>query len=418
LDAHLDDVAITAVPLILHPRTWIDRRREYVEFLDEQTLRREVRIDFTVPECRRPLTLTPSKGVFYAPLALIAKGSLRQLRVDDGSGAELAPVNRRDAGRLACRILTLAAGGIVGHEPSPVLQTHLEQLATDEPGRALDVLRRIGKLDGQPGEEASALLSHSRFKILIGEFAQSSLFLLPLVGLDAHERSSVRYVYEECVRPSARRRRRERVAESIGWNAVDFTFDTPALGNAMSCDLDIKAPEELRIESARILEDGREDAELDDDPRPTRIAHLRVQDCARGTDGIVRVGLRLRSGGFLGSCVIAAALTVAVLVLGVARSGAVAQAGESAAALLVGLPALLAGYLVRPGEHRLVGRVVNGIRLLLVVLVLLCVIAIGTLIGQMDQTAREWVWGGMAVVAFGIFVVTALAWARAHKLER
>jgi hypothetical protein len=413
LDANLDRIAITTLPLVLHPRTWIDRRREYVEFLDEHTLRREVRVDFAVPVQRWPLTTSSDKPMFLAPVALVAKGSLRQLRVDDPNGAEIAPVNRGDAEKVACRLLILVAEATAGGSLAGDLERELRALVVAPPSEKQATLGRLHGLEGDGSTQLARLLTDSRFRILLADLADNFLFLVPVVDLEADQRASVRYVYEEPApleKPDWR--------ETLGFNAVDLAFDVPALGSALSCDIDIKAPEELRIESARILRGAAGTAVLAEDPSPSRIAHLRVHDEPRGTRGVVWVGLRLRSGGFLASSVIAAFLTVAVLTLGVVRADAVGRATESAAALLIGLPALLAGYLVRPGEHRLVGRVIGGIRRLLAGLVLLCVVAIGTLIGGMGEDARQVAWGilaGLALLAFGATLAT---WLRARRLEQ
>jgi hypothetical protein len=412
LDANLDRIAITTLPLVLHPRTWIDRRREYVEFLDEHTLRREVRVDFTVPTQRWPLESSSGKPLFLAPVALVAKGSLRQLRVDDPTGVEIAPINRGDAEKVACRLLVLVAEATVGGSLADDLERELKRLATAPPSEKQAIRRRLDRLEGDGSTQLARLVRDSRFRILLADLADNFLFLVP-VGLAADERGSVRYVYEEPVpleEPGWR--------ASLGFSAVDLDFDAPALGSALSCDIDIKAPEELTIDSARILEGAAGTAVLAEDPSPSRIAHLRVHDKPRGTRGVVRVGLRPRSGGFLASSVIAAVLTVAVLILGVARAEEVGKATESAAALLIGLPALLAGYLVRPGEHRLVGRVIGGLRRVLFGLVLLCVIAIGTLIGGMGEDARRVAWGLLAGLAVLALVVTSAAWRRARTLER
>lgn len=422
-EAELDKVAISTLPLVLHPRTWIDRRREYVEFLDEQTVRREVRVDMTVPVQRQPLALSGNTTMFYAPVAMVARGSLRQLRVEDGGGNELAPMNRADADKLACRLVVLLARALVS-KLEPALEAGLERIVTAErQDEAEDAAPRLGDLKGEAAKQLDALWLHSRFKILLADLTENSLFLIPLTEQAPQQQTCVRYIYEEAYereQPTGW----ERVAQRVGWNALDLNFGVPALGSALSCDIDIRAPEELRIESACVYpaNPGQQQETTPEplhlDPHPSRNAHLRVHNAARGTHGFVRVGLRLRSGGFLASSVIAAALTVLVLALGVVRADAVGKATESAAALLIGLPALLAGYLVRPGEHRLVGHVIGGIRQILVGLIILCVVAIGTLIAGAGVEARQLMWLGLGVLAFGAFLVTLATWLRARSLER
>jgi hypothetical protein len=110
--------------------------------------------------------------------------------------------------------------------------------------------------------------------------------------------------------------------------------------------------------------------------------------------------LRARRAGFLRAAWLTGWLNLGLLVGGLVYLDDITASDNSqtAAALLLLGPTLLAGRLIRPGEHRMVASVLLGVRIMLMFAVLATVVAVGLLAGAAAGVRCE-VWSGATVVA-------------------
>jgi hypothetical protein len=180
---------------------------------------------------------------------------------------------------------------------------------------------------------------------------------------------------------------------------------------AESYHTEIEAPDELVVSSAQLLElrpNGRP-AELSSDAGVFR-AHLHAANLTRGTVALIDVRFRLRRSGLVVAAFLIGVLTTTVLASGWALHDLhVGSSPDVAAALLVALPGLFATYLARPGEHRLVKRLVGGLRLLIVVLAALSYAAAGSLAMDVSTTFRAWVWETSCIASASATAIIGIA---------
>lgn len=136
-----------------------------------------------------------------------------------------------------------------------------------------------------------------------------------------------------------------------------------------------------------------------DEPRVQRVHLYRA-----GVDGRfvadALIFLRARRAGFLRSACGAGWLTFLLLVGGLVYLDDMAAStnSQTAAALLLLGPTLLAGSLIRPGEHRMAASVLVGVRLLLVAGIAATVLAVWLLAGA-AACLRDELWTGATVLA-------------------
>jgi hypothetical protein len=173
---------------------------------------------------------------------------------------------------------------------------------------------------------------------------------------------------------------------------------TPHVGAALSYHVQISAPADVEIIEAglrnaapySLVERLAAEAPATEravDPRfepivrgPTNAVHLYVPRAHEHRAGIVWVRLRASRSGFLtvAPCL---ALMVAVLLGGFAiRANQIIGSTETGAAILLLGPALIAGFLVRPGEHAMVRHLLRGARAFTAVLAVLPFLAAAILV--------------------------------------
>jgi hypothetical protein len=144
--------------------------------------------------------------------------------------------------------------------------------------------------------------------------------------------------------------------------------------------------------------------------------HLLTSDQRRGTRAYLELQLRLEPRGLLAAAVTIAAFSLIVLTTGAILGSFGRHAeGEVAAAVLVALPAAAAAYLTRPGEHRLVTRLVSGVRLLLLGVAAMSIAAAATLAVDFGHAARLTIWWIAAGLSLLITTLLGIAFVRARR---
>ena len=93
-------------------------------------------------------------------------------------------------------------------------------------------------------------------------------------------------------------------------------------------------------------------------------------------------------------------LTAALITAGSFRIPSLESDPASSLALLAVLPAILAAYLTRPGEHELASSLLIGVRLLIVLVGLVAVLAAATLLAGLSDHHEATLWGIYAVIGW------------------
>jgi hypothetical protein len=214
----------------------------------------------------------------------------------------------------------------------------------------------------------------------------------------------------------------------------------PEVGNAESFHAQISAPERVEFTEAGMR--NRRPAELvkrlaetapslpevaGDAPNDSKgyqqfsagIAerkHVYVEGSHAHRAGFIWVRFRVVRHGFLRASVAVAWLITLLLTLFALRGSNVVGEAQTAAALLLLVPALIAGFLIAPGEHLMTRHLLRGPRLLTACTGLLALVAIAALLTfpAVEPTPPApqgllWVWRGEALTAVLISVLLTLS---------
>jgi hypothetical protein len=194
---------------------------------------------------------------------------------------------------------------------------------------------------------------------------------------------------------------------ALSWWHKTITLDSVPVGTARSYHIELEAPEDVEFIGARLTAEdpGRDD----DEPRRVRSTtterqrvHLQVSGAPPAVTGPVWVQVRAVRAGFLRSALVLSALVAALLAVGEERLPVITSKAEAAAALLLAIPTLLAAFLIRPGEHEMVSRMLVGVRALLVGSAACTLVAAALISGGYGLDTATHVWNLGKWVAAGL----------------
>jgi hypothetical protein len=217
-----------------------------------------------------------------------------------------------------------------------------------------------------------------------------------------------------------------RAASTFGLAAASFTAQTRAVFGPESYHVEISAPDELLIEYARLERTAivrslltaraTERRTLVTEDFRTERAHLYESLYTQELDSTppsandetttistILVDFFIRPS-FLRPPLAIGVVTSAMLAVGMVLHFSGVHRSGDVTALIVVLPALFAAYLV-PGEHRLVRRMIRGVRGLVFALSVLSFAAAGTLTIGLSTSTRVVVWSvllGLAAACTGL----------------
>ena len=437
-----------SLELLLRSRHWVNRRVETIELIDESRVRQSVSVDFRLPEKLPGGICVGGQEYFLLPLLVLPRRTdLAYFDIRDEAGSSLPMLSRHENGRLTGLMLLTAAQRAVGEREGErllpaSLRTYLAGLPMRPLGRARVMVEEI--VAGEPAlfedsELAPQLLSNEVFCDLLGICQYASAIHLPL-RLAPGERHIVKVSWEGRWGPwpgdgksgiIARLRRGTHWFErAVGWRAKIGILDTPLVGGAESHHIQIALPAGVELTEAGCLNGPPRvmlpDAPSLSDPRRdpyqpfsatiSARAHLYVPRAHEQRAGLLQVGLRSAREGLLPAAAMTGALVTLLLGVYSVRADQIVGQSETGAAILLLVPAILAGFLVRPGEHAMARELLRGPRVMTTVLGLLPLIAAGTLVTDPAQeggflsklfhsspaAAPElltWVWGGLAILA-------------------
>jgi hypothetical protein len=248
-------------------RAWIDRRVEYIDFIDDVSVTRRVSIDFAIPEPLADFEEVDERLLPCVPLTFLLKGDvLRNFDLRDGQGNPVPMLTKRQNGSRSGDALIYQA------------ETALEEpLAGDLASLALR-LRRVAE---NPREEAQAelaswydealhktgdhwaslekLIDRPAFMDLAQTLAENYI-LFAVVPPEANTRRLMKFGYEEPFKlgedpdadPDERPPAWERLQVRFGWRVKTVNLAMPAVGSAASFHVEAPAPREMEVEFASL----------------------------------------------------------------------------------------------------------------------------------------------------------------------
>jgi hypothetical protein len=406
--SNLRQLAPVGLELWRRGSEWVNRRVETIELLDVDTVRLRLSIDFRIPSELPGGVPLGGATTYFLPLTVLPRRTtLAYFDLRDESGTALPMLTRQENSRLTGAILYTAAARALAAsgeelELSSALITYLATIPTKtrREGRVFvrSVLEPTNDLLYPEPRVAEVLLGDREFRDLLGLCASCSFVHVPLTAR-AGER---RIVKVSLLSPwdsgvggsrsgesdSRTRRARRRVATWLGWRPETRYLIMPHVGNAESFHVQISAPSRVEFTEAGMRNGPPADLVKADAgsapvlPGPPgeelndasgyqqfvggigRRKHLYVEGAHAHRTGIIWVRFRVVRAGFLRGALAVGWLVCALLALYAARADNVVGESQTAAALLLLVPALIAGFLIAPGEHAMTRHLLRGPRLL------------------------------------------------------
>jgi len=464
--------AATAVR-IERERLWVRRRIERFVFLDGRRLRKSIDIELTVPS---NFTTAATPGAAILPVAQPTKRFMRNFRMVDEAGKELASLTRDENSAVSTTMLAQHAEEVVGGQSIPEsvvfdladvagLRWHRDDFPDDEARQlrresALERFRMAPTPAGYVTPEAQALTpacvrgrlwADDVMRSRILQRAERFLLLVPDLGEGGERRKlTIEYEWEVDPReekrssrpkPSIPARARSVVRQIARGESIDHPVNIPTRGpfSASSYHAEVLAPEDLTVVGSRLrlvtteVNDRSGGSSRWDEiasDRSTPLVHLysngrrppeEVRKDSPATEVlqacVVRVRLRVRAGLVL-PVVLTASIVAAMLTGGiVAHIVGYHPQSATLAAVLLALPALYAAYLL-PQGHGLMRRLFVQFRSILVILALLPYAAAATLAIDLGSSFRYDLWIGLDTLALACLLAASSALWRALRVTR
>lgn len=305
------EVALTASALLIllvDQKAWTHRRVESIKVLDDKSVHRRVSIDFAIPERlgARRVRVTPDL-LPYLPLTLLEKELLRNFDLRDSRGQPVSMLTKHENGRVAGDTLVVAAETVLGRRLPRRIECRLRRVAENDPETAQRELEEWPLLGGRPSEPNRELWPSLTDDEGFMQYAQTlvdNFLLLACTDPWPGKRRLMKLGYEEPLE-STDLGLPARFAVSMGWKRKTLRFDAPSANLAASFHLEIAAPQEMEIDSARLTFTASDDATSEPTPAESfdgpliQRAHLYASDVPGDYVGTALVYLRARRQGFL-----------------------------------------------------------------------------------------------------------------------
>lgn len=360
-DSRVDRIGQISAALLCSPLSWIDRRKESIHLLDDTALRRQISVDFSLRRTNVPLIPRDTDGVsdalYAAPVLVLPKAPANLMAFDlvDESGASLFLIPREDNARIsAATLVSMATTVLEGTSlMSATLQSDLRKVALADASDGQQIARRLlAGLSSTDGPALLRLARNDRFAWWLSTLAHSSLVVV-LFRSPGPRRKMIKLTFEEPIRTEQRRLTR------LGWAPYRVGIDS-SLIEARSYHFEAQAPPGLRIIEARFTDDGH-DATIADAGFLRRV-HLYRPEAAQAGAGTAVLWLAVSGAGFTGGAFVASMLTLVALAACANEASSIAANPNSAPALLLLLPGLIATYVARPDQHALTTRLLSTAR--------------------------------------------------------
>ena len=181
----IERIGNLVAPLLERDLSWIERRKESVEILDETAVQRQISVDFSLREWVEPLLPEERKGTrgpLRCPLFVLPKSppsSLMNFDLSDGNGHSLWLISREDNARISAATLRAMARRLLKSDALPDrLEDQLTKLCEADPAIGKEIAGRLLTPDGDDSTELSELRKNKRFCWWVRTLAHSSVIVV------------------------------------------------------------------------------------------------------------------------------------------------------------------------------------------------------------------------------------------------
>jgi len=375
---------LIAIDLAASFPQWVRRRKTTYRFVDESTVTLRQSIDLVLPDADWFADPPQLRDTIYIPLHILRKETLTGFSVTDREGLPVSVLNTHENATL----VTEGFGALINPDAPGAAALRAVVLA-ETPVAGSERLEDLPE----------GLVPGGQYQALLHDLAVGFLVLVPVsYEADANHIFKLEWsaTYGWAQRGFGGGLRS--VAASFGLADKVLEFPDLPVGFAHGTHFEFDAPEGVRNLETK-LEPVEDDGEVEGQPSHRRIAYAKPQAnvnisirdptnvvACRSDLAKVTLRLRPRRGGTFLAIVVVAWLTVALLATIAARLSHLDVQTGSAVVLV--LPAVLAAFLAREGEHAIAGRLRMGVRvcgLLIAALAFGAAILIG--VGELRESA-------------------------------
>jgi hypothetical protein len=400
--------------LLLRPERWMHRRVESIEILDDRSIHRRVSLDIAIEPDQvfpKDQELDPAT-LGFTPLTLLRKEILRNFDLRDRHSQPLPMLTKEQIDKIAADSLILIAEGILEAALPTNLEHNLRFVVDAEPEiarREFEYWSWAAKDPSNPDHSTwNALMTEDAFLDFSNSLVDNFMLLAATDELPS-KRQVLKLSYEEGFIDEDRSGSMSALSVVFGWSRKSISVHVPAVSLDTSYHLEVAAPADLEIDAAQLRFEHVDPA---GDWVPERVtvggglqrAHLYAGRVGSEFRAKAVIYLRRQRDTYLLSAFLTALLVCILLAFGLSRLDNLLgdeHSGQSqtAGALLLITPTLLAAYIARPGEHRLASKILKGVRALVVGTAFCAIVAVGVLVaGYTTRTSRA-IWSLDLVVA-------------------
>lgn len=399
--------------LLIAQESWVYRRVETFTVVEERRFRRQMSIDFRMPDWIIEAAETLGLTNLPVPLLLLEKRALVAFDLRDASGKSLPALDRMQNGALSIAALDYAFAAETSLPTLEGLPHQLHSVVMKSVTTASELLEHLASVDGHESNEAI-----TRLKWAVATLDTRFVLVADMPIAELRERTVVKVGYEEEVFLGTGKKISS--SETKWWATAKARFGlsdaaiilaTPEISSCESYHFEIRTPSGIDCASVALtLDDVPPDkatVRVDRGAPSGSIGHLVASlDPSKRLptqgplDFKVVCSLRPSLDGF----VLASFLTgtLATLLLAVATGfyrRFADQAPDPAIALLLVVPGLVSTFLVRPGEHVMTSRLLRYVRGLTLLPGLALFAAAALLAGRPTRPVLLWGWLALVVIA-------------------
>jgi lysophospholipase L1-like esterase len=348
---------------------WVHRRVESVAMV-EDTLRRRVSVDFTLPDWTPGMTVSWRQGqAWFAPIAVLAKQTLTSFDLCDETGRALPMPTSQQNGRVALLALEEAIALVAGEAIPEVARELIRRVVLEPVREARAAITDLSSAQQLPPGVRSAM-RNGEVRDLAETLASG---FIVLVEAEPGTRRIIKFSYEEPVQPVTPLRQlfggrplnwsgaRDLLAARLGWRPLRVWFFVSDVGAAASYHFELAVAKDLEVIEGALRTTTIPGMHVG--PPPRRRLHMQVA-APSGSTGIAWAALRAQRRGLLRGVLLLSGFVAAVLGGASVAAHTIATAPATAGPLLLAVPGAMAAYVSRPDDHPLTSRLLVGARFL------------------------------------------------------
>lgn len=216
----------------------------------------------------------------------------------------------------------------------------------------------------------------------------------------------------------------EAILMGIGWLVKPITFPLPSVGLGGTFHLEVIAPAGTQLRRAQLRALDRKSAGDDVEPRDEKAhryarnvtrAHLYLGGDRQGTWGDASMSIKPKSSTVIRGAALASCVVLLLVVFASFLSGSLGDESQTAIAILLLAPGIIAAVAGQPFEHSVTSKMVFGLRLIALTVASVAVTSAALLSAHFSFCDQPVAWSLVLILALVLTVILLGAWRLAGR---